>query len=236
MAASLIESDGYPCEAARRTLQYHRWEEMSRRDSRKLLSLRLPVLLMALAAAITTISCLNLGESDDERFYGFFQRDAKIMEGMGLPVYWLGREFTAGGVTYRGPYAPEFGGEVERGGLFMGYKPSGGTTFEITVYSPAAWESAKDRILNPRTLTTEGEVMRRTVTVKGRQAELLSVPQGTRPVGYLRLVLDLDQVVVAATARAFGAVSPGGPDRTVFINNPDLLVQVIDENLRPYPE
>ena len=190
---------------------------------------------MALTAMITTISCLDSGEWADERFYGFFQRDAKIMEGMGLPVYWLGREFTAGGLTYRGPYAPEFGGDVEDGYLWMGYEPSSGTTFEITVYSPAAWQSAKDRILNPQTLTTEGKVTQRVVTVKGRQAELISVPSGTRPVGYLRLVLDLDQVVVTATARALGPVSPGGPDRTVFINNPDLLVEVM-QDLRPYPE
>ena len=76
---------------------------------------------MTLAAMVTTISCLNLGESEDERFYGFFLRDAKTMEDMGLPVYWLGREFTAGGLTFHGPYAPEFGGEVESGELFMGY-------------------------------------------------------------------------------------------------------------------
>ena len=191
---------------------------------------------MTFAAVITTASCLNLGESEDERFYGFFQRDAKVMQDMGLPVYWLGREFTAGGLTYRGPYAPEFGSDVETGDLLMGYKPSGGTSLEIRVYSPTAWQLVKDWVLNPRTLTTEGKVTRRTVTVRGRQAELISVPSGTRPVGKLRLVIDLDDVQVVAEASAFGPVSPGGPDRTVFINNPDLLVQVIDENLRPYPE
>jgi hypothetical protein len=192
---------------------------------------------------ITTASCFNLGESDDERFYGFFQRDAKIMEEMGLPVYWLGREFTAGGLTLRGPYAPEFGGEVEGGGIFFHYKSSleraqregRDADVEITVYSPAAWQLAMDRILNPRTLTTEGLVGRRAVTVKGRQAQMLAVPQVTRPIGYLRLVLDLDQVVVTVTASAFGPVSPGGPDRSIFINNPDLLVQVM-QDLRPYPE
>jgi hypothetical protein len=195
------------------------------------------VLLVALTAMITAISCLNLGESEDERFYAFFLRDAKIMEDMGFPVYWLGREFTARGLTYRGPYAPEFGGDVEDGRLWMGYEPSSGTTLEITVYSPAAWQLAKDRILNPQVLSTEGEVTRRTVTVNGRQAQLISVPSGSsRPVGKLRLVIDLGDVEVVAVARALGPVFPGGPDRTIFINNPDLLVQVIDDNLRPYPQ
>jgi hypothetical protein len=199
---------------------------------------KLVVPIAALAAMLAVISCADLDGNDDvdERFYGFFQRDAKVMQDMGLPVYWLGREFTAGGLTYRGPYAPEFGGDVEDGRLWMGYEPTSGTTFEITVYSPAAWQSAKDWVLNPQTLTTEGKVTRRTVTVKGRQAELISVPSGTRPVGKVRLVIDLNEVVVLAVARALGPVSPGGPDRTVFINNPDLLVQVIDDNLRPYPE
>ena len=195
---------------------------------------------------LTAISCLSLGESDesaDKRFYGYFLEDQKAMEDMGLPVYWLGRGFTAGGLTFHGPYGAEFGGEVEGGGVFMGYTSwlagepfeIGDTSLEITVYSPDAWQLAKDRILNPRVLSTEGEVTRRTVTVNGHQAEVLSVPQVSRPVGYLRLVLDLDEVVVVATARALGPISPGGPDYSIFINNPDLFVQVM-QDLRPYPE
>ena len=104
------------------------------------------------------------------------------------------------------------------------------------MYSRAAWELAKDRILNPRVLSTEGEVTRRTVTVNGRQAELISVPSGSsRPVGKLRLVIDLNEVVVVAVATALGPISAGGPDYSPFINNPDLLVQVM-QDLRPYPE
>ena len=201
---------------------------------------------MALAAMITAISCLSFGESDesaDKRFYGYFLRDEKAMEDMGLPVYWLGRGFTAGGLAFQGPYGAEFGGEVKGGGIFLHYTswldgtPFEGTNIglEITVYSPGAWELVKSRILNPRVLSTEGEVTRRTVTVNGRQAEMISVPSGSRPVGKLRLVLDLDEVVVVAVARAGGPVSPGGPDYSPFINNPDLLIQVM-EDLRPYPE
>jgi hypothetical protein len=196
---------------------------------------------------ITGTSCLSLNESDestDKRFYGYFLRDEKAMQDMGLPVYWLGRGFTAGGLTFHGPYGAEFGGEVEAGGVFMGYvswlvgAPYEGsnTSLEITVYSPDAWQLAKDRIVNPRVLSTEGEVTRRTVTVNGRQAELISVPSGSsRPVGKLRLVIDLNEVVVVAVATALGPISAGGPDYSPFINNPDLLVQVM-QDLRPYPE
>jgi len=206
--------------------------------------LKLLVPIAALAAVVAGISCVGLGEDDDpdERFYGYFLRDQKAMEEMGLPVYWLGRGFTAAGLVLEGPYGLEFGGEVEGGGIFMRYvswldgTPFVGTNMglEITVYSPDAWELAKSRILNPRLLPSEGEVTRRTVTVKDRQAELISIPRFTRPVGQLRLILDLDEVLVVAVARS-GGQKPGGSDYNIFINSPDLLVQVM-QDLRPYPE
>jgi hypothetical protein len=229
-------------------VHYHGGEEMSRRTFRRLSPLKLLVSIAALAAVVTAISCISLGESDesaDKRFYGYFVRDQKAMEDMGLPVYWLGREFTAGGLTFRGPHAPEFGGEVEDGRLFMGYSASLDAPFEgtnigleITVYSPDAWQLAKDRILNPRVLSTEGEVTRRTVTVSGRQAEFISIP-GTppsRPVARLRLVVDLDPVVVVAEAASNLSSRGGGTSElSVFIKSPDLFVQVM-QDLRPYPE
>ena len=193
----------------------------------------------ALITLVAVVACVWRGDDDesDQEFYGYFLRDAKAMEEMGLPVYWLGREFTAtlGGITFRGPYGSGFAGEVEGGGIFMLYVPEGlDPGLEITVYSPDAWELVKDRILNPRLMSNEGEVTRRTVTVKGRQAELISVPQFTRPVGQLRLILDLDEVVVVAVARS-GGQGPDGTDYSLFVNNPDLLVQVM-QDLRPYPE
>ncbi len=202
---------------------------------------------VAALAATTAISCVGLGDNDDagERFYGYFLRDTKAMEDMGLPVYWLGREFNAGALTFQGPYGAEFGGEVEGGGVFMGYISwLDGTPFEgsnisldITVYSPDAWELAKSRILNPQLLSNEGEVTRQTVTVKGREAELISVPQFTRPVGWLRLVVEFDRVVVVAEAASVlsSDVRGGTSELNIFIKNPDLFVQVM-QDLRPYPE
>jgi len=212
---------------------------MSIRNVRAFDLLKAAACVCALITLVAAIACVKSGDGDesDQRFYGYFQRDAKKMQQMGLPVYWLGREFTAtpGGVTFRGPYGAEFGGEVQGGGIFMDYLHGGlDPELEITVYSPNAWELVKDRILNPRLMSNEGEVTRRTVTVKGRQAELMSVPQFTRPVGQLRLILDLDEVVVVAVARS-GGQGPDGTDYSLFVNNPDLLVEVM-QDLRPYPE
>jgi hypothetical protein len=121
--------------------------------------LKLLVPIAALVVTLPAISCVGLGHNDDvnERFYGYFLRDAKTMQDMRLPVYWLGRGFTAGALTFQGPYGLEFGGEVEGGGIFMRYiswldgTPGEGTNIglEITVYSPDAWELARGRIMTP---------------------------------------------------------------------------------------
>jgi len=208
---------------------------------------KLAASVCALIAIVAAVACVGLGDNDDvdERFYGYFLRDEKAMQDMGLPVYWLGREFSAGALTFQGPYAPEFGGEVEGGGIFMHYiswldgTPGVGRNIglDITVYSPSAWELAKGRMLNPQLLPSEGEVTRRTVTLRGREAELISIPQFTRPVGRLRLVVEFDPVVVVAEAASnlSSDVRGGTIELSIFIKNPDLLVQVM-QDLRPYPE
>ena len=78
-------------------------------------------------------------------------------------------------------------------------------------------------------------VTRRTVDVNGREAQLIAVPSGNRRVNGLSLILDVDSVVVVAQAASVLS-GYGASELNIFIKNPDLLVQVIDENLRPYPE
>ena len=217
---------------------------MSRRGFRRLSSLKLLVSIAALAAVVTAISCLNLGESEDERFYGYFLRDVKAMQEMGLPVYWLGRGFSAGAQTFQGPYGVEFGGEVKGGGISMHYTswldgtPGEGSNarVEVRVYGPAAWELVRERIMNPPppAVPSRYSVTRQTVEVMGREAELISVPSGNRRVNGLSLILDVDSVVVVAQAASVLS-GYGATELNIFINNPDLLVQVMQE-LRPYPE
>jgi hypothetical protein len=171
----------------------------------------------------------------------YFLRDAATVEAMGLPVYWLGRDFAAGTLLFHGPYVAEFGGEVTGGGISMKYFAplqndaqlfeGPDTTLQVTTYSRAAWEVVEDRTTNP---PTPG-VTRKIVSVLGRNAEVFSAASATRPLNALWVVIDLDDVVVVARAQSGGPVSPGGPDHSPFINNPDLLIQVM-EGLRPYPE
>jgi len=191
--------------------------------------------LLALVGVGAAVFWLSRGVDDesDEDLDRYFLRDVATVEAMRLPVYWLGTEFTAGGLVFRGPYGAEFGAEVE-GGIHMTYLASvdgGNTGLDLTIYSRDAWARGEHHVRDPGL----PGVTRRSVTVGGREAELIFVPLGTRPVNTLWLVLELGEVVVLATAGAGGAVYPGGPDYNPFINNPDLLVALM-EDLRPYPE
>ena len=168
------------------------------------------------------------GESSDDPDE-YFLRDVATVEAMGLPVYWLGREFTAGDLVFRGPYGAEFGAEVEGGGVrttYLAPLDGGNVAFRLTTYSRDAWELVKERILNPKL----PGVTRRTVSIRDRQAELISVPLGTRPVNTLSLVLDLGDVAIVAAA---GAGAPDEPPNPLI--NADNLTALM-EDLRPYPE
>ena len=138
--------------------------------------------LIAIVAAALWVSCGGDDQSEGD-LDEYFLRDVATVEAMGLPVYWLGTEFTVDGLVFRGPYVSEFGAEVEGGGIRMSYVLVGGNTpAYLTIYSRDAWELVKDRMMNPRL----PGVTRRTVTVGGRQAELIAIPLGTRPLNVLR--------------------------------------------------
>jgi hypothetical protein len=156
-------------------------------------------------------------------------------EEAGLTVYWLGPSFEAGGVLFstREAAFPEGIMGVPLQSLEVSYSSGyeSGGVLELDLLSRTDWDQVKDKVMNP---PLRG-VTRRTVSVGGREGELLFLPLGTRPLNILRLILDLNDVVVIATAHAGGAVYPGGPDYDPFINNPDLLIALM-EDLRPYPE
>lgn len=197
--------------------------------------LKLSASVALLIAVVAVVFYVNRAGDDGEGDLDeYFLRDVATVEAMGLPVYWLGTEFTVDGLVFRGPYGFEYGPEVEGVGIEMTYQASldgGNVVFDLNVFSRDVWELTKERVLNPGL----PGVTRNSVTVAGREAQLISVPLGTRPVNTLWLLLDLGDVVVLATALAGGAVYPGGPDSNPFINNPDLLIQVM-EDLRLYPE
>jgi hypothetical protein len=153
-----------------------------------------------------------------------------------VAVYWLGPDFEVDGAMFTTSQAqfPEGTAGMPVQGLEMHYssgdEPAG--TVELDLLPPTEWVVVEDKVRNPRV----PGMARQTVTVAGQQAELLLLPGGARALNALWLILDLGDVVVVAQTNSGGAIYPGGPDYNPFINNPDLLVQVLNDNLRPYPE
>ena len=242
----------------RRAVQYHNEEEVSIRNTRLGDTLKLAaavIALLAVAAVALCVGCAGNGDSErqsqpssspssESDLDRYFLRDAATVEAMGLPVYWLGREFAAGDLVFQGPYVSGFGAEVTGGGIRIDYfSPAPhvedaqlvegpDTSLEVATYSKDAWNLVKDRWINP---PTPG-VTRRTVSVLGKSAEMFFAPSPpSRPLNALWLIIDLGDVVVMASAQSGGPMTPGGADYSPFINDPDLLVQVM-QDLRPYPQ
>jgi hypothetical protein len=197
-------------------------------------------LAIIVAVASASLYCGGDNEASGDLDENFI-RAAATVEAMGLPVYWLGREFTAGDMRFGGPYVASVGAEVSGGGVSARYlswgegeaEPYDGLNMDLqlTTYSRGAWAAVEERITNPQTPGTR----RSTVSVLGDDAVMFAAPTGTRPLNALWLVVDLDEVVMVAAANSGGAIYPGGRDYNPFINDPDLLVQVM-QDLRPYPE
>jgi len=89
----------------------------------------------AVILVVAGVSCMVRGGDDQANgdLDKYFLRDVAKVQAMGVPVYWLGREFTVDGLVFRGPYGAEFGAEVE-GGIQLTYlAPSqGGGTRGLT--------------------------------------------------------------------------------------------------------
>ncbi len=179
----------------------------------------------------------------DQESFGYFLRDVDKMQSMGLPTYWLGRKFQAGGLTLQGPYGLENDGEPEDDKIEMRYNawleetPFQGRTvgFSLLIYGPRTWDTVKQRYLNPSSPPPGNlKPSKKTVTVQGHDAQLWTLPAVNRPVNAVALVVQLDPVTIVVEAPSL--LSPAdGTEGNIFVKNPDLLVQVM-QNLRPYPQ
>ena len=193
----------------------------------------------ALIAVLLVLSLWQAG-CQDERETGpsldaAFLSPVAAAHEAGLTVYWLGASFEASGVLFstREAKFPEGIAGVSLEGLVVRYSsdPELGGFLDLNLLSSSDWDQVKEKMMNPRTPGTS----HRTVSVAGRDGELLLQPAGARPLNALWLILDLGDVVLVAQSNSSGATRPGGPDYNPFINNPDLLVQVM-QDLRPYPQ
>jgi hypothetical protein len=172
-----------------------------------------------------------VGGADDRGFRNFRER-IKDAEDEGFDVYWLGREFTAGGLTFRGPSVPDEGDEVAGGGVEFSYDTQlptgGGTGISVYAFSPAAWALREQQqgTLDPHVTTR--------VMVHGHEATMVATTTATRPVNQRRLIVHFGETTVQVIAASGGAAVEGGPDVNPLIDEATFLAVI--EQLRPYPE
>lgn len=193
------------------------------------------VILTAVVSALTALSTACTPSVDPNEGYKNFQTAVARAPQAGYTVYWLGREFQAGGLTFKGPEVSGTEAEgLEGGGVATSYgadlPQGGGVNLGITLYSANAWGRVSARIEK----TGVAGWKTNQVVILGRVAELQWASAGTRPVNSLTLILSLGDTHIVAGAGAGGPVTPGGPDANPLVDEQTFLS--VMRQLRPYPQ
>ena len=187
--------------------------------------------LVTLAACVLLFACTDSGRGDQS--YQNFLKAAKQAPSDGYTMYWLGRQFDAGGVTFAGPSVDDFGQEVDGGGILMSYTAQGPDRYDIrlTVETQSAWADAKSRGI----FRIPGNARTRDVTIGGHMGELLvrPAPPGLQGIQGIQLHLDLGDTSLLATVSTY-VPAGGGPDPNPLKNEDTFLSAM--QNLRPYPQ
>ena len=192
-------------------------------------------LLCSSAVALACVGAVTNPAGDPLEQPGFLTPVAQAQE-LGITPYWLGRKFVVGSLVF------EISGgakliELRRVGqrLILEYSGIDEDTrsaglLRLSTY-PKDGESAN--VVRERALRVQGSTSRE-VRVGSWTGELLSVPSPSRPVNVLELFVDTGRAIVGGLT---GASNVGVPDKQ---GNPlldeDLLIEVMAEHLRPYPE
>lgn len=153
----------------------------------------------------------------------------------GYTVYWLGEQFEAGGLTFKGPEVSNFGLDVPGGGVEADYVADvaggGQTNLALYAFSEEGWRL---RLAAVGGLIHNGDVSR-SVRVAGFEATLVVRPgPPTRDADDLLLAIDVGDTMVLASAGSGGSPAPGEPDYNPLVDEATFLA--VMENLRPYPE
>jgi hypothetical protein len=192
--------------------------------------------MLVSGATACSLSVSSGGSEDTMNSSGLLEAVERVQEA-GLTPYWLGDRLTAGTTPLEvqsqaevlsvsgKPYGIELvyrGAETATGPIFLTSSVGSG------VDASSGLEDVRRRALNHP--GTKQEI----VHVGEWEAELFSLPSAPRPVNLLMLIIEIDDVYVLARAYAGGSGIPG-EDSNPLIDK-DLLISVMAEHLRPYPE
>ncbi|MDZ4278985.1 MAG: hypothetical protein U1B78_07585 [Dehalococcoidia bacterium] len=207
---------------------------MYRRIRRLPRAVCLAVALMGLLPGTLAVSCgSDNGDEtvNDSAVATEFENAVEKAQGSGLRPYWLGQQFQIVGSTLQVSSKASFYGPKQPA-LNITYLVTGGEGGPVNVftYSKAqgGWELVLEQARrNPDTVIQE-------TAIQSWPAELWLVPTASRPVNAAVFVIDLDDMVVLATAKS---ASTGVPDEDVNpLIDSEVLRTVLEEHLRPYPE
>jgi hypothetical protein len=151
----------------------------------------------------------------------------------GLTPYWLGERFPAGGLEFRLLAGVELISTGDPPGLelpYAGELVEGTVPFHIESHTASGGGA---EVFRSRAATWP-EARMEHVQVGELSGELYTIPSAERPANQLWLFLNLGETTVIAQVDS-GATGVPGTDPNPLIDK-DLLISVLAEHLRPYPE
>jgi hypothetical protein len=186
-------------------------------------------------AAVASLTCGTPGRETagtSDGLPGKFANEIRAAQASGIRAYWLGPQFTAEGLTYQVSdvrHKADLYGFGEE--LLIEYgaeSPAGSLHLPLSIQTKEDWASwAAQRAAALRGYGQLAPDM-------PPWHALLYVKQLVPNEQQVRLVVDTGDTVVSALASP--TINADGRQINPFSDNPDLLVQVIEDNLRPYPE
>jgi hypothetical protein len=191
--------------------------------------------LFVIATAVVSSACLTAAPRAPDQDYRNFQTAVASASKDGYTPYWLGRGFTAGGLSFTGPRTPDFGAEVEGGGANFTYNADvldgrGSVGLDITLYSTKAWD--KVQAVQDVAPGVVGVTVT-DVTIAGRPGRVLEKRNGLGTLEQIRLIVTLGDTTVLGIATRGTPLTPG-PGLNPLTDKQTFISAL--QNLRPYPQ
>jgi hypothetical protein len=170
--------------------------------------------------------------SDDPLTSPAFLTPVSQAQESGVKLYWMGTEFQAGPLLFQ--VRPVADLSPTGTGLSLDYIGDVGGGYVVTGLEVYTEDGGGSEELRRRASAVRGASVEN-VNVGAWKGELFLLPSGNaRPVNQRWLFVDLGEVVAVVQA-ASGTTGVPATDANPLIEK-DLLIQVVAENLRPYPQ
>jgi hypothetical protein len=162
---------------------------------------------------------------------GFDNFETAVASDRNYDIYWLGREFEAGGLTFKGPDVASFGDEIEGGGLAFTYTATNNRWYvKVRLYSEDAWTQEVER----RSRYTRPYLESKPVAVAGHSGMLVTLKERPTSIEGRLLQLPIGRTHVEVVVDAVVVSTPGAPQPNPLMDEATFLAAM--ESLRAYPE